>query len=169
MITATGATTNRYDRPPNPSTLHRIRATLRSALNAAIREGLLRDNPARYVELPSPRHPHALVWTPQRVDAWKKTGERPSVAVWTVEQAATFLSFVTKDCLAVMWWLIALRGLRRGEAAGLRLGRRQSGCRGGDDRAAAHRQRPPGYRRASEDRGQPPADRPRPAHRTTAA
>jgi hypothetical protein len=34
---------------------------VRSALNAAIREGLLRDNPARYVEVPSPRRPHALV------------------------------------------------------------------------------------------------------------
>jgi integrase len=40
--------------------------------------------------------------------------------VWTVEQTAMFLSFVAQDRLAVMWWLIALRGLRRGEAAGLR-------------------------------------------------
>lgn len=120
MITAIGAATNRYGRTPSPSTLHRIRATLRSALNAAIREGLLRDNPARYVEVPSPRRPHALVWTAQRVEAWQKTGERPTVAVWTVEQTATFLSFVANDRLAVMWWLIALRGLRRGEAAGLR-------------------------------------------------
>ncbi|MET8151273.1 tyrosine-type recombinase/integrase [Actinoplanes sp. NPDC049668] len=120
MITAIGAATNRYGRTPSPSTLHRIRATLRSALNAAIREGLLRDNPARYVEVPSPRRPHALVWTAQRVEAWQKTGERPAVAVWTVEQTAMFLSFVAQDRLAVMWWLIALRGLRRGEAAGLR-------------------------------------------------
>ena len=45
MITAIGAATNRYGRTPSPSTLHRIRATLRWALNAAIREGLLRDNP----------------------------------------------------------------------------------------------------------------------------
>jgi integrase len=119
-ITTIGATTNRYGRTPTPSTLHRIRATLRSALNAAIREGLLRDNPPRYVEVPSPRRPHALVWTAQRVEAWQKTGERPAVAVWTVEQTATFLSFISQDRLAVMWWLIALRGLRRGEAAGLR-------------------------------------------------
>jgi hypothetical protein len=69
MITAIGAATNRYGRTPSPSTLHRIRATLRSALNAAIREGLLRDSPARYVEVPSPRRPHALVWTAQRVEA----------------------------------------------------------------------------------------------------
>jgi site-specific recombinase XerD len=73
MITTIGATTNRYGRTPSPSTLHRIRATLRSALNAAIREGLLRDNPARYVEVPSPRRPHALVRTTQR----SKRGRRP--------------------------------------------------------------------------------------------
>jgi hypothetical protein len=60
---AIGAATNRHGRTPSPSALHRIRATLRSVLNAAIREGLLRDNPARYVEVPSPRRPHALVWT----------------------------------------------------------------------------------------------------------
>jgi hypothetical protein len=76
-------------------------ATLRSAINAAIREGLLRDNPARHVEVPSPRRPHALVWTAQRVEAWQKTGERPAVAVWTIEQTATFLSFVANDRLAV--------------------------------------------------------------------
>lgn len=120
MITTIGAATNRYGRPPTPSTLHRIHATLRSALNGAIREGLLRDNPAHNIEVPSPRRPHALVWTPQRVQAWEQTGERPSVAVWTTQQTATFLSFAATDRLAVMWWLIALRGLRRGEAAGLR-------------------------------------------------
>jgi integrase len=70
--------------------------------------------------VPSPRRPHALVWTAQRVEAWQTTGERPSVAVWTTEQTATFLSFVAQDRLAVLWWLIALRGLRRGEAARLR-------------------------------------------------
>ena len=120
MITTIGATTNRYGRTPTPSTRHRIRATLRSALNAAIRGGLLRDNSVRCVEVPSPRRPHALVRTAQRVEAWKQTGERPAVAVCSVEQSATFLSYVARDRLAVMWWLMALRGLRRGEAAGLR-------------------------------------------------
>ena len=33
-------------------TLQRIRATLRAAYNAAIREGLLVDNPARRIEMP---------------------------------------------------------------------------------------------------------------------
>src|SRR5438876_176835 len=47
MFHTLGSTNNRYGRPPTPATLHRIRATLRGALNAAIRDGLLRDNPTR--------------------------------------------------------------------------------------------------------------------------
>ena len=42
-----GSTNNGWGRPPTPATLHRIRATLRGAINAAIREGLPRDNPRR--------------------------------------------------------------------------------------------------------------------------
>jgi integrase len=89
-------------------------------LNAAIREGLLRANPARNIELPSPRRPQAQVWTDQRVQARQENGQRFAVAVWTVQQTAAFLDFVVDDRLFAMWWLIALRGLRRGEAAGLR-------------------------------------------------
>jgi integrase len=37
----------------------------------------------------------------------------------TVEQTATFLGLVANDRLALMSWLFALCGLRRGEAAGL--------------------------------------------------
>jgi integrase len=48
------------------------------------------------------------------------TGQRFAVAVWTTRQLANFLDFVADDRLFAMWWLIALRGLRRGEAAGLR-------------------------------------------------
>ncbi|MDQ7911305.1 site-specific integrase [Phytohabitans sp. ZYX-F-186] len=115
-------------RPPTPGTVThppRRRCTasappLRSALNAAIRDGLLRDNPARFVELPTPRRPQPQVWTSHRVDAWQRDGQRPSVAVWTADQVATFLDTVREDRLFAMWWLIALRGLRRGEAAGLR-------------------------------------------------
>jgi integrase len=114
------ATDTRYGRPPTPATLHRIRATLRSALNAAIRDGLLRDNPARHIELPTPRRPQPQVWTEHRVDAWQRGEARPSVAVWTARHLAGFLDFLREDRLFGMWWLIALRGLRRGEAAGLR-------------------------------------------------
>lgn len=44
------------------------------------------------------------------------------MAVWTEYQLAEFLRFVAVDRLYGMWWLIGLRGLRRGEAAGLRWG-----------------------------------------------
>ena len=40
--------------------------------------------------------------------------------MWTEHQLADFLDFVASDRLYAMWWLIALRGLRRGEAPGLR-------------------------------------------------
>ncbi len=120
MFAALARTQTRLGRPPTPSTMHRIRATLRSALNAAIRDGLLRDNPARLAELPTPRRPQAQVWTDPRVEAWRRTGQRFAVAVWTTKQLAAFLAFVAEDRLLAMWWLIALRGLRRGEAAGLR-------------------------------------------------
>jgi integrase len=120
MFTTLIAVQTRYGRPITPSTLHRIRATLRSALNGAIRDGLIRDNPARFVELPSPRRPQAQVWTDQRVAQWRRTGQRFAVAVWTARQLAAFLEHVREDRLYAMWWLIALRGLRRGEAAGLR-------------------------------------------------
>lgn len=120
MFATLAATPNKWGRPPSPSTLHRVRATLRSSLNAAIREGLIRDNPARFIELPAPRRPQAQVWTEHRTREWQRTGQRYSVAVWTATLLAEFLRFVADDRLYAMWWLIALRGLRRGEAAGLR-------------------------------------------------
>ena len=88
MFAALAGTDSGYGRAPTPSTLHRIRATLRSALNAAIRDGLIRDNPARFVELPSPRRPQAQVWTNHRVEEWRRSGHRYAVAVWTAELVA---------------------------------------------------------------------------------
>jgi integrase len=106
-------------RPVSAATLVRIRATLRSALNAAVREQLITDNPARWVQLPQVRRPHPVIWTGARVTAWRVTGERPAVAVWTAQQTATFLRGIAGDPLYACYHLIALRGLRRGEAAGL--------------------------------------------------
>lgn len=42
------------------------------------------------------------------------------MTVWAEHQLAEFLGFVASDRLYGTWWLIALRGLRRGEAAWLR-------------------------------------------------
>jgi hypothetical protein len=80
--------------PISAATLTRIRATLRVALNAAIRRGLLAENPASRVELPKTRRPKAVVWTQYRIEAWRRSGERPAVAVWTAAQTAQFLSSI---------------------------------------------------------------------------
>jgi hypothetical protein len=61
-----------------------------------------------------------LAGTDQRVEHWRQTGERFPVAVWASRHLAEFLRYVKDDRLSAMWWLIALRGLRRGEAAGPR-------------------------------------------------
>jgi integrase len=110
---------NRYGRPHSVCTLRHVRNTLRAGLNAAIREGILADNPTRRIRLPAGRH-RAQVWTPHRIQRWQQTGQHPPVAVWTAEHLADFLHQARTDPLYALWWLIALRGLRRGEAAGLR-------------------------------------------------
>lgn len=96
----------------------RIRATLRAALNAALRQGLVGMNPACRVEMPPARRPKAVVWTSARVQEWQRTGQRP--AVWTAGQTAQFLHAIGSHRLCAAYHLVALRGLRRGEAAGLR-------------------------------------------------
>ena len=106
--------------PLTAGTLQRIHATLRAALNAAVRSGLLDRNPARYVELPPHRRPHAVVWTPPRIAQWRTIGERPAVAVWTAEHTATFLNGIREHRLYPLFHLVALLGLRRGEVVGLR-------------------------------------------------
>jgi len=106
--------------PVTPETLSRIRATLRAALNAAVRRGLIGESPACRAELPRARRPRAVVWTPGRVEHWQHTGEHPAVAVWTATQTAQFLHSIKDHRLYAAYHLIALRGLRRGEAAGLR-------------------------------------------------
>jgi len=102
------------------ATARRVHSTLRSALNAAVCERLLADNPARYLKLPRGRRPHAVVWTRRRVKQWQRSGARPVVAVWTPTQTAAFLTAITGHRMHAAYHLIALRGLRRGEAAGLR-------------------------------------------------
>lgn len=119
MFLAIGRQHHALGAPLSASTLHSIRCTLRAALNAAIREGLVTDNPARWVELPTHRRPQAVVWTRARVAAWQAGGARPKVAVWTAADTARFLIAIEQDELRPLLHLVALRGLRRGEAAGL--------------------------------------------------
>jgi integrase len=129
-----------------PASCQRIRATLRSAIGAYMRQhpGVLPANVAALVELaPGPR-PKGLVWTGERVRSWQLDFEvrlaaaraaggrvdpvgiwvsapRPSpVMVWTPEQTAVFLKAAGRHRLHALWRLIATRGLRRGEGCGLR-------------------------------------------------
>jgi integrase len=101
------------------ATARRLVSTLRSALNAAVRERLIRDNPTRYLKLPKGRRPFAVVWTKRRVQEWQRTGERPVVAVWTPEQLVQFLSAIAGHPMFAAYHIISMRGLRRGEACGL--------------------------------------------------
>jgi integrase len=107
-------------RTVGPATLHRIRATVRKALNDAIRAQLITANPASHLELPSGRRPKPVVWTAERVTRWQATGTVPSaVMVWTPAQTGAFLDAAAEHRLYALFHLIAHRGLRRGEACGL--------------------------------------------------
>lgn len=100
-----------------PASCQRIRAPLRSAISAYMRQhpGVLPANVAALVELPPGPRPKGLVWTGERVRAWQQDFEarlaaaravggrvdpvgiwvsvpRPSpVMVWAPEQTAVFL------------------------------------------------------------------------------
>jgi integrase len=126
--------------PGSDANRQRVRATLRSALSDAVRQGLMLINPASLVKLPSGKRPKALVWTAERVTRWREANERlegdatgealaaleraaqpPSaVMVWTPQQLGAFLDAAADDRLYALFHLIAYRGLRRGEACGLR-------------------------------------------------
>ncbi len=64
--------------------------------------------------------PHAVVWTARRVKQWRRTGKRPAVAVWTPAQTRRCLGSIAGHPLYTAFLVMALCGLRRGEACGLR-------------------------------------------------
>jgi len=110
-------------RPMNPSSLQRLRATLRVALNHAVRKQLIPFNYAAALELESGAPPKAKVWTDGAVTRWRTTGKRPSpVMVWTPTQAGEFLDYAEAHdiMLYALFTLKLHRGLRRGELCGLR-------------------------------------------------
>ncbi|WP_327413910.1 tyrosine-type recombinase/integrase [Streptomyces sp. NBC_01233] len=103
-----------------PATLHRINATLSSFLNSGIKRLEYQTNWASLIELPPVKRPKPLVWTPERVEHWQRTGEKPGpVMVWTPEQAGAFLDFVADDRLYALWDTFTFLGPRRGEMAAL--------------------------------------------------
>ena len=111
-----------FRRPVGPTSQARIHATLRAAMNDAITEQKTTFNAAMHYTV-SAKKPKPLVWTPERVEEWQRTGKRPGpVMVWTPEQAGIFLDYVAvhdRDWEA-LWHLAVKRGPRRGELAGLR-------------------------------------------------
>ena len=82
------------------ATQHRIFATLRAALNAAVRQRQIPFNPAMGVEL----EPEARAEAPR----------------WSPAEASRFLDASRGDPLHLMFRIAVLRGLRRGELVGLR-------------------------------------------------
>ncbi len=131
-ITAARASTDQVARDSvkgvrtvGPASQQRILATLRAALNDAIRKHrrLIDHNPAEHVDLPSGASPKPRLWTDTAVNRWRKSGARPSaVMVWTPAQAGAFLDYAeTHDIVLYALLVLAThRGLRRGELCGLR-------------------------------------------------
>jgi len=85
----------RSDRP-SPSTIARIHATVRASLNAALRRRHIAYNPALQVEL--------------------EQVVRRRLPVWTIPELKTFLAMPTDDRWHPLLCVMALTGLRRGEA-----------------------------------------------------
>lgn len=81
------------------ATVLRVFATLSSALNHAVSAGMIDANPATLVELPKPDR------------------ERPEP--WSAGELQRFLRHCSTDADYPLFALLALRGLRRGEALGL--------------------------------------------------
>jgi hypothetical protein len=102
MFRTLAAADTRRGRPPTSGTLHRIRATLRAALNAAVREGLRSDNPPAMSSCPG-----RVVRTPRCGPTSESlpggsSAQRPVVAVWTAQQLAAFLATIASDRLYVI-------------------------------------------------------------------
>lgn len=82
------------------SSLRRLTIILRAVFAYAVSEGLIERNPALRLEVP---------------DVSGSSVER----VWTVDQVKAFLTDTADTPLGPLWWLLAVTGLRRGEALGL--------------------------------------------------
>jgi len=83
-----------------PTTIRRVHATLRSALTDAVRHELVRRNAAKDARVPK--------------------AVRPKVHPWEPVELGAFLDHAAAHRLGSFFELVALAGLRRGEALGLR-------------------------------------------------
>lgn len=85
-----------------PTTQRRIMATLRGALNEAIRQRRITWNPCAGIELPEQADRETVVWSPHQVGVFLEHAEAAG------------------HRLALLYRMILLCGLRRGEAIGAR-------------------------------------------------
>ncbi|MGI8333599.1 tyrosine-type recombinase/integrase [Actinomadura scrupuli] len=107
-------------KPLSPARVKRVHAVFSSALGTAVKKKYLTHNPIQHVELPRVPHRKPLVWTPERVARWRTTGKVPApVMVWTPQQTGAFLDYAATERLYALFHLVAFRGLRRAEVAGL--------------------------------------------------
>jgi integrase len=83
----------------SPQSIRHIHATIRRALNDAVRWKLIQHNVALGIRLPRATQPEMKIWSP--------------------EQLGTFLDHVSDDRLFASWFLLCTTGLRRGEVCGL--------------------------------------------------
>jgi hypothetical protein len=87
----------------SPLTIHHVHSCLHKALKDAVRWGHISRNPLDAADPPR-----------QKGDGTKE------MRTWSVEQLRAFLDSVADGRLAPLWHTIAMTGMRRGEAIGLR-------------------------------------------------
>ena len=87
----------------HPKTVRHIHSTLHKVLGDAIDAGLLVTNPADRAKPPRPR-----------------STAPTEMKFWDAEQLGQFLEHIAGDRLQAAWHLLAMTGMRRGEALGLR-------------------------------------------------
>lgn len=85
--------------PGSAATRHRVLATLRAGLNAAVKQRRIPWNPAAGAELEPERSPEQATWTP--------------------DQARQFIAATADDPLGLAFRVALLTGVRRGELLGL--------------------------------------------------
>lgn len=108
-----------FRQPTGPTSQQRVKSCLRAALNKAITARKITFNPATHVELAPADQPEPLMWTPERVATWRRTGTVPGkVMVWTPELTRRFLDRAQDHRLYALWYEYAHYGLRRGEGCG---------------------------------------------------
>ncbi len=87
----------------SPQTIHHVHACLHKACKDAVRWGHISRNPLDAADPPR-----------------KKGDGTKEMKTWSAEQLGAFLTSVRDERLHSLWHTIAMTGMRRGEALGLR-------------------------------------------------